>query len=74
MDWTGCEFVERVEGKLSGAPVIVDTRVPPETFVEGSAIGMSLEELHEDFPTVSIEQINGVLTFVHEKQSAATAR
>jgi uncharacterized protein (DUF433 family) len=46
VDWTGCELVECVPGKMSGAPVVVGTRVPPETFVEGIAGGMSLEKLH----------------------------
>jgi uncharacterized protein (DUF433 family) len=49
----------------------VGTRVPPETFVEGMAAGMSLEELHEDFPTVSLEQIKCILGFAQRKQFAA---
>jgi uncharacterized protein (DUF433 family) len=71
MDWTGCDLVEHVEGKMSGAPVVVSTRVPPETFVEGIAAGMSLEELREDFPTVTFEQMMGVLTFAKSKQPTA---
>jgi uncharacterized protein (DUF433 family) len=71
MDWTGCDLVEHVEGKMSGAPVFVGTRVPPETFVEGIAAGMSLEELREDFPTVTFEQMMGVLTFAKSKQPTA---
>ena len=30
MNWTGCLVVEVVPGKLSGAPVIVHSRVRPE--------------------------------------------
>jgi uncharacterized protein (DUF433 family) len=71
MDWTGCEFVECVPGKMSGVPVVVGTRVPPETFVEGVALGMSLQELQEDFPSVSLKQIEGVLAYAHSRQSAA---
>ena len=71
MDWTGCEFVERVPGKMSGAPVVIGTRVPPETFVEGVAAGMSLEELQDDFPSVSMKQIEGILAFVRSRHSAA---
>jgi hypothetical protein len=30
MDWTGCEFVERVPGRMNGVPVVVGSRVTPE--------------------------------------------
>ncbi len=71
MDWTGCELVERVEGRCGGRPTIVGTRVWPETFTENAEDGMSVEEMHEHFPTVSEEQIQGVLDFARRKQSAA---
>ncbi len=33
MDWTDCELIERVPGKLSGAPVIVHSRVRPDDLI-----------------------------------------
>ncbi len=30
MDWSGCDLVESVPGKVSGAPVLVGTRIPVE--------------------------------------------
>ena len=71
MDWTGCEFVERVEGRCGGVPTVVGTRVFPETFVESFEDGMSVEEMHEQFPSVSSEKIRGILDFALRKQSAA---
>ena len=71
MDWTGCEFVERVEGRCGGAPTVVGTRVFPDTFVEWAEDGFSVEEMNDNFPSVSVEQINGLLAFASKHRSAA---
>ncbi len=71
MDWTGCELVERVEGRCGGRPTIVGSRVWPETFLEHAESGLSVEEMHEEFPSISVEQIRGVLAFAQQKRSAA---
>ena len=48
-EWLGCDLLESVPGKVSGAVVFKDTRLPVETitqnvdaFVEGD--GLSLDE------------------------------
>jgi uncharacterized protein (DUF433 family) len=33
MNWMDCPFVETVPGKLSGAPVIIHSRVRPEDLI-----------------------------------------
>ena len=71
MDWSECEFVERVEGVCGGRQLIVGTRVWPETFTDHAEYGYNVEEMHDLFPTVSVEQIRGVLSFAKRKQSAA---
>lgn len=71
MDWTGCEYVERVDGRCGGRPTIVGTRVWPEIFTEHAEDGYSAEEMHDLFPSASVEQIRGVLEFANRKQSAA---
>ncbi len=30
MDWTGCEFVERVERKALGQPLVIGSLVPAD--------------------------------------------
>ncbi len=30
IDWTACELIERVPGKVSGRPVVRGTRIMPE--------------------------------------------
>ena len=34
IDWTGCELVERIPGKVSGTPLLKNTRLPVEAILE----------------------------------------
>ena len=45
MDWTGCESVEVVPGKVSGVPLIKNTRVPADLVAENLEAGESVEEV-----------------------------
>lgn len=68
MDWTGCELVERVEGRCGGAPTVVGTRVLPETIVGDFALGSPIEEIEENFPSVSRRTILQLIDFAHTRQ------
>lgn len=46
---------------LSGCPVFKGTRVPVESLFMHLEKGITLEEFLDDFPTVSKEQVVGVL-------------
>jgi len=67
MDWSGCEHVEVVPGKVSGQPVIKGTRVLAETIEQYSRRGASLEEIREDFPSLSVETIEGVVGYLRTR-------
>ena len=49
MDWTGCDLVERVPGKVGGRPVIKGTRIEPDFLLVEAELGRSPEQTHEDF-------------------------
>lgn len=54
MDWSGCEIVEVVPGKVSGVPLIRGTRMPADQVIEGLDLGETVEEIaynHELNPT-----------------------
>ncbi len=34
IDWTQCELIERVPGKVSGRPIVRDTRILPDAIVD----------------------------------------
>ncbi|MSP02727.1 MAG: DUF433 domain-containing protein [Acetobacteraceae bacterium] len=62
LDWSRCPAVESVPGKVSGAWVFRDTRMPVATVFENLEAGLTVEEVMEEF-AVTREQINAVLHF-----------
>lgn len=62
LDWSQCDAVESVPGKVSGAWVFRGTRLPVATIVENLE-EMSAEEVMEQFD-VTRDQIAAVLEFV----------
>jgi uncharacterized protein (DUF433 family) len=62
LDWSQCSAVESIPGKVSGAWVFKDTRLPVATVFENLEAGLTVEEVMEEF-AVTREQINAVLHF-----------
>ncbi len=62
LDWSQCPAVESVPGKVSGAWVFRDTRMPVSIVFENLESGASIEEIAEWFH-VTREQIVAVLEF-----------
>lgn len=61
LDWSQCSAVERVPGKVSGAWVFKDTRVPVRALFENIEGGARVEDYLEWFPGVTHEQVLAVL-------------
>jgi uncharacterized protein (DUF433 family) len=62
LDWSQCPAVESVPGKVSGAWVFKDTRMPVSIVFENLESGASIEEIVEWFH-VTREQVIAVLEF-----------
>ena len=62
LDWSQCPAVESVPGRLSGAWVFRDTRMPVSTVFENLEAGATVDEIIEQFD-VTREQIRAVLEF-----------
>ena len=62
LDWSQCPAVESIPGKVSGAWVFKDTRMPVATVFENLESGATIDEIMEWFD-VSREQIVAVLEF-----------
>jgi uncharacterized protein (DUF433 family) len=69
MDWTGCDLVERVPGKVSGQPVVKGTRILADQIVEDAELGSPVEEIAENYPSLPIETIKKLLAFAHSHQA-----
>lgn len=64
LDWSQCPAVESAPGKVSGAWVFKNTRMPVATVFENLQDGMTIDELIETFDGLTREQIESVLKFV----------
>jgi len=62
LDWSRCPTVESVSGRLSGAWVFRNTRMPVSAVFENLEAGASIEEIIEQFE-ITREQISEVLEF-----------
>jgi uncharacterized protein (DUF433 family) len=73
LDWSQCPAVESVPGRLSGAWVFRNTRMPVSAVFENLEAGATIDEIVEQFD-ISREQINEVLEFAARSLDApATA-
>lgn len=72
IDWTACELIERVPGKVSGRPVVRGTRILPDAIVGSYDLGETIDELRGGFPTLSVEQIKRLIEFAHSQRGQAS--
>ena len=62
LDWSQCSAVESIPGKVSGAWVFKDTRMPVSLVFENLEAGATIDEITEWFH-LPREQIAAVLEF-----------
>ena len=62
LDWSLCPAVESIPGKVSGAWVFKDTRMPVSLVFENLEAGASIDEIMDWFH-LTREQIASVLEF-----------
>lgn len=62
LNWAQCPAVESVPGRLGGAWVFKNTRMPVSAVFENLEAGATLDEIAEQFD-ITREQINAVLQF-----------
>ncbi len=68
IDWTACELVERIPGKVSGRPVVRGTRILPDAIVNSYDHGESLPTIRDDYPSLSIPQIERLIEFAYAQR------
>jgi uncharacterized protein (DUF433 family) len=61
LDWTECESVERVAGRVSGAFVFKGTRLPVATLFENLEAGATVSDFLKRYEGVTREQVLDVL-------------
>ena len=68
IDWEQCELIERVPGKVSGRPIVRGTRILPDAIVNSYDTGETLDVIHENYPGLSIPQIQRLIEFAHAQR------
>ncbi|MDR3772890.1 MAG: DUF433 domain-containing protein [Terracidiphilus sp.] len=63
LDWSQCDAVESVPGKVSGAWVLKGTRMPVSAIFQNIAAGASIDDLMEWFDGLDREQVKAVIEF-----------
>jgi uncharacterized protein (DUF433 family) len=61
LDWSACEAVERIPGKVSGIWLFKGSRVPVKALFENLEDGASVDDFLTWFPGVTPEQVQTVL-------------
>jgi uncharacterized protein (DUF433 family) len=69
LDWSKCPTVESVPGRLGGAWVFRDTRLPVSTIFENLEDGATVDEITEWF-RISKDQVIAVLEFAARSVAA----
>ena len=69
-DWSACPSVERVPGRVSGAWVFTDTRLPVSALFENLERGATVEEFMEWYPPVDEWKVKAVLQHVADSLKA----
>ena len=69
LDWSQCPAVESVPGRLSGAWVFRNTRMPVSAVFENLEAGATVDEIVEWF-SISKEQVIEVLEFAARSVAA----
>jgi uncharacterized protein (DUF433 family) len=62
IDWTECEDVERIAGKVSGQWIVVGTRILAEGVIE-NAEDATPEEIDEMFPGLGVERARRIIEY-----------
>jgi len=63
LDWSNCEAVESVPGKVSGAWVFRGTRIPVAAIFENFEDGLTIDEIVQMFQGLTRDQVKTVLDF-----------
>jgi uncharacterized protein (DUF433 family) len=75
LDWSQCDALESVPGKLSGAWVFRGTRIPVSAVFENLEDGMNIDEIVAMFDGLNREQVKNVLEFTaHSLGTSALSR
>ena len=71
IDWCRCPDVERIPGKVSGAWLVVGTRIPAAAVLDNAEDGYTAEQIvAEIYPSLPLDRAKRILAFARERAHA----
>lgn len=74
LDWSQCPAVERIPGKVSGAWVLRNTRMPVATIFENLEAGANVDDILTWYDGLNREQVKAVIEFAARSPRRASGR
>lgn len=63
LDWSQCSAVESIPGKMSGAWVLCDTRMPVATIFENLEAGANIDDILTWYDGLNRDHVKAVIEF-----------
>ena len=70
IDWTKCPDVERIPGKVSGAWLVVGTRIPAQAVLDNANDFTPEEMAAEVYEGLPVERARRIIQFARAKHKA----
>ena len=71
IDWSQCPDVERIPGKVSGAWLVVGTRIPADAVLDNAEDGYTAEQIvAEIYPSLPLDRAKRILAYARERANA----
>jgi len=71
IDWTACDDVEIVPGKVSGAWLVVGTRIPADAVIDNAEDGFTAEQIvAEIYPSLPLERARRIIAYAATRANA----
>jgi uncharacterized protein (DUF433 family) len=71
IDWTACPDVEIIPGKVSGAWLVVGTRIPADAVIDNADDGFTAEQIvAEIYPSLPLERARRIIAYAATRTNA----
>ncbi len=74
IDWSNCPDVERIPGKVSGAWLVVGTRIPAAAVIDNADDGYTAEEIvAEIYPSLPLDRARRIIAYAANSSLCAAS-
>ncbi len=71
IDWSRCDDVERIPGKVSGAWLVKNTRIPVDAVLSNANDGYTAEDIVANiYPSLPLDRARRILAYARQRANA----